>query len=75
MAGLQRRPTANGDAWRVSYRVDGRMRSDTLFTIEDALRHRALVDRLGGEAARAVLHAREAAWHGVVESATITANA
>lgn len=55
MASIHRK----GDRWRVMYRVDGRQRTDLFTTHEAALRHRARVESLGGEAARAVLDAIE----------------
>jgi integrase len=59
VASIQRRRTKSGDAWRVQYRVDGRMTSTTLFTAEDAAWFGDLVDRLGGATARQVLAARD----------------
>jgi integrase len=55
----ERRTTSNEVSWRVQYRVDGRARSDTVATLTEAIRHKAAVERLGGEAARAILYARE----------------
>lgn len=55
MASIHRK----GDRWRVMYRVDGAQRTDLFTTHDDALRHKQRVERLGGEAARAVLDALE----------------
>jgi len=60
-ASVQERATAKGTSFRVTYRIDGRQRIDTLWTREEADAHAALVERIGGDAARAVLLAREAA--------------
>jgi integrase len=57
----------------VQYRVSGSIRSTTLFTHEDALEFAALVDKIGGEAARRVLVAREHAPAGHVTLAAYAA--
>jgi integrase len=65
VASIQRRRTKSGDSWRVQYRVDGALTSTTLFDHDAAIEFAALVDRIGGKAARAVLLAREAAPAGM----------
>lgn len=60
MASIEQRTRRDGTTvWRISYRVDGNQRSDTVNTHAEAVRHRAAVERLGGDVARALLYARE----------------
>lgn len=55
MASLQRRDGRTGPRWRVVYRVDGRQVTDTFAHPDGAAEFKALVERIGGEAARQVL--------------------
>lgn len=67
VASIQQRRTKAGDvSWRVQYRVNGQARSDTVLDLAEAIRHQRAVERLGGEAAREVLLAREGVAHEVV---------
>lgn len=67
VASIQQRRSKAGDlSWRVQYRVDGRARSDTVLSLAEAIRHQRAVERLGGEAAREILLAREGVTHEVV---------
>lgn len=62
MASIQTRSLSDGSqSFRVVYRVDGKQLADTLWTYDDALAHKALVEKIGGAQARRVLLAREAA--------------
>jgi integrase len=58
MASLQRRDGKNGPRWRVLYRVDGKLLADTFGHPDGATEYKALVERIGGQAAREVLHQR-----------------
>lgn len=60
MASVTPRRNPSGTViWRVQYRVDGRVRQDTFETARAAREYAALVDRVGGAAAREVLLARD----------------
>ncbi len=61
MATIQERDGKQGKRWRVVYRVDGKQRVDVFTDPDKAARHVALIDRYGGEMARRILDAREAA--------------
>ncbi len=61
MASIQARESKQGTSYRVTYRVAGKQRVDTFWTPEEAETHRDLVERIGGDAARRILLAREAA--------------
>ena len=71
MASIHRK----GDRWRVMYRVDGAQRTDLFTTHDAALRHKARVESLGGEAARAVLDALEGASSSAAADVTLGAYA
>src|SRR5690554_905278 len=58
MAHIQKRTAANGPRWRVVYRIDGKQVTDTFANERGAAEYAALVDRIGGKAAREVLAAR-----------------
>ena len=58
MAHIQKRAAANGPRWRVVYRIDGKQVTDTFANERGAAEYAALVDRIGGKAAREVLGAR-----------------
>lgn len=60
MASIQTREGPRGTRHRVVYRVDGRQQVDVFADYAEAQRHLALVERIGGKAARHVLYAREA---------------
>lgn len=55
MASIQRRDGRTGTVWRVMYRVDGKMRSDTFADPKSAERHKRRVETMGGAAARELL--------------------
>lgn len=66
MASIQPKPMDDGSfRYRVQYRVDGKQRTDTFADPVEAEQHRQLVERLGGEAARRILDAREGGGSGV----------
>ncbi len=73
MAHLQERDGKHGTRYRVVYRVDGRQRVDVFATHREAAEHVALVERIGGAAARAVLEARESGPAGAETVADWTA--
>lgn len=54
-----RRNPSGAIIWRVNYRVDGKQRQDTFDSERSAREYGRLVDRVGGDAARAVLMARD----------------
>lgn len=58
MASLQRRDGKTGPRWRVLYRVDGKLLADTFAHPDGAAEYKALVERIGGQAARQVLRER-----------------
>jgi integrase len=58
MASIQKRSTASGERWRVSFRIDKQLTSDTFIDPRAAADYAALVERIGGVSARAVLEAR-----------------
>lgn len=59
MASIQPYPKGAPTRWRVMYRVDGRQCTDTFADEAAAVRHLRMVERLGGVAARELLHQRE----------------
>lgn len=65
MASVRPHPTMPG-RWRVQYRVDGKQRVDVFHDPVAAHDHAALVDRLGGDAARRILRARESGHGGAL---------
>lgn len=58
MAHIQQRTTKKGQRWRVMFRVDGKLVSETFDNGEAAGEFSGLVDRIGGAAAREVLRQR-----------------
>lgn len=66
MASIQPRKMDDGTVrWRVYYRVNGGQRVDSFGDPAEAEAHRQMVERLGGDAARRILDAREGGGSGV----------
>jgi integrase len=60
VASIERRELSDGTVrYRVAYRVGGKQHVDSVATADEAARHKLAVERLGGDVARALLHARE----------------
>jgi integrase len=67
MASIQAKEAGDGSTrWRVMYRVGGKQRTDTFADPVEAEQHRQMVERLGGDAARRILDAREGGAGGTV---------
>lgn len=58
MASIQQRKGKTGDRWRVIFRINGNQVSDTFLDATGAAEYAALVDRIGGAAAREILRQR-----------------
>lgn len=54
-----RRSSSGAVVWRVQFRIDGKMCQESFFDEKGAREFGQLVDRVGGEAARSVLEARQ----------------